>query len=71
MAFFTHAPAAVCRGRGEQMKAVPLNETYHFVLVCPPVGMSTADVYRQVVPPERPRPIGPIVEALAHGGSTN
>ena len=38
------------------------------MLVCPPVGMSTADVYRQVVPPERPRPIGPVLEALAHGG---
>jgi 4-diphosphocytidyl-2-C-methyl-D-erythritol kinase len=70
VAFFTHAPAAVCRGRGEQAESVPLKEVYHFVLVCPPVGMSTADVYRQVVPPERPRPIGPIVEALAYGGST-
>ena len=38
------------------------------MLVCPPVGMSTADVYRRVVPPERPRPIGPVLEALAHGG---
>ena len=38
------------------------------MLVCPPVGMSTADVYRQVVPPERPRPIGPVLEALAQGG---
>jgi 4-diphosphocytidyl-2-C-methyl-D-erythritol kinase len=66
--FFLHAPAAVCRGRGEIVESVVLKETYHFVLVCPPVGMSTADVYRHVVPPDRPRPVGPVLEALAHGG---
>ena len=52
VAFFIQAPAAVCRGRGERVEAVPLGNSYHFVLVRPPVGMSTADVYRQVVPPE-------------------
>ncbi len=67
VAFFAHAPAAVCRGRGELVEAVPLKEDYHFVLVCPHVGVRTADVYRQVVLPERPRPIGPILEALAQG----
>jgi 4-diphosphocytidyl-2-C-methyl-D-erythritol kinase len=66
--FFLHAPAAACRGRGEIVESVELNETYHFVLVCPPVGMSTADVYRHVVPPDRPRSIEPVLEALAHGG---
>ena len=66
--FFNHVPAAVCRGRGEQVEEVPLNDRYHFVLVCPPVGVSTADVYRRVVPPERPRPVGPVLEALAKGG---
>jgi 4-diphosphocytidyl-2-C-methyl-D-erythritol kinase len=68
VAFFARAPAAICRGRGERVESVPLKEEYHFVLVCPPVGMSTADVYRQVVPPEQPRPIGPVLEALASGG---
>jgi 4-diphosphocytidyl-2-C-methyl-D-erythritol kinase len=67
VAFFAHAPAAVCRGRGERVEAFPLKEEYHFVLVCPSVGMSTADVYRQVVPPERPRSVGAVMEALAHG----
>jgi 4-diphosphocytidyl-2-C-methyl-D-erythritol kinase len=66
--FFAHTPAAVCRGRGERVESVSLMDTYHFVLVCPPVGMSTADVYRHLVPPERPRPIGPVLEALARGG---
>ena len=66
--FFNHVPAAVCRGRGERVEEVPLDDRYCFVLVCPPVGVSTADVYRRVVPPERPRPVGPILEALAEGG---
>ena len=47
VAFFIHGPAAVCRGRGERVEPVLLKESYHFVLVRPPVGISTADVYRQ------------------------
>jgi 4-diphosphocytidyl-2-C-methyl-D-erythritol kinase len=67
VAFFRHAPAAVCRGRGERVESLSLSRTLHFVLVCPPIGLSTADVYRNLTPPERPRPIGPIVEALVAG----
>jgi 4-diphosphocytidyl-2-C-methyl-D-erythritol kinase len=37
------------------------------VLVCPPVGVSTAAVYQKLTPPDRPRPIGAILEALAAG----
>jgi 4-diphosphocytidyl-2-C-methyl-D-erythritol kinase len=64
VAFFLHAPAAVCRGRGEQVEAVKLPKAFRFVLVCPPVGVGTADVYRRVVLPEQPRSIGPIQEAV-------
>jgi 4-diphosphocytidyl-2-C-methyl-D-erythritol kinase len=71
VAFFMRPPAAVCRGRGERVESVALKDEYHFVLVCPPVGMSTADVYRQVIPPDHARPIGPVLEALARGGSAN
>jgi 4-diphosphocytidyl-2-C-methyl-D-erythritol kinase len=67
VAFFRHTPAAVCRGRGERVDAVPLPGALHFVLICPPTGVSTAQVYRRLVPPERPRPIGPILEALVGG----
>ena len=35
------------------------------MLVCPPIGVATADVYRRLVVPERPRPVGPVLEALA------
>jgi 4-diphosphocytidyl-2-C-methyl-D-erythritol kinase len=67
VAFFLYGPAAVCRGRGERVEPLSMTETLHFVLVCPPVGLSTADVYRNLKPPERPRPIGPVREALVAG----
>jgi 4-diphosphocytidyl-2-C-methyl-D-erythritol kinase len=70
VAFFRHAPAAVCRGRGERVEAVSLPGALHFVLVCPPVGVSTAEVYRRLVVAETPRPIGPALEALASGETT-
>ena len=66
--FFNHVPAAVCRGRGERVEEVPLRDRLYFVLVCPTVGVSTADVYRRVVPPEGPRPVGAVLDALARGG---
>jgi 4-diphosphocytidyl-2-C-methyl-D-erythritol kinase len=68
VAFFLHAPSAICRGRGERVEAMTLRQPLHFVLVAPRIGLSTADVYRNVRPPETPRPIGPVYSALAHGG---
>src|SRR4051812_8102190 len=67
VAFFLHAPAGACRGRGERVEPLALPWAYHFVLVCPPIGLSTAEVYRHLTPPDRPRPIGPVLEALAGG----
>ncbi len=68
--FFNHLPAAVCRGRGERVEPVSLDREYHFVLICPPLGVSTADVYRRVVPPEEPRAAGEILAALERGETT-
>jgi 4-diphosphocytidyl-2-C-methyl-D-erythritol kinase len=68
VAFFLHAPAAVCRGRGERVEPWPLRRALHFVLVCPAIGLSTAEVYRNLTPSERPRPIGPVLDALAREG---
>ncbi len=64
VAFFLHAPAAVCRGRGERVEPWLLGKTLHFVLVCPPVGVSTVSVYRALVPPERLHSIAPFLDAL-------
>jgi 4-diphosphocytidyl-2-C-methyl-D-erythritol kinase len=67
VAFFLHPPAALCRGRGEQVEPLVLPRAFHAVLICPPVGVRTADVYRTLTPPDRPRPHGPVQEALASG----
>ena len=69
VAFFLHGPAAVCRGRGERVEPFPIRRSLAFVLVCPPLGVATADVYRRLTPPDRPRPIVPFLEALS-GGDT-
>ena len=67
VAFFRQGPVAICRGRGEVVEPWALPEPLHFVLACPTVGVSTADVYRNVIPPERPREIGGILEAWEAG----
>ncbi|MFO0958603.1 MAG: 4-(cytidine 5'-diphospho)-2-C-methyl-D-erythritol kinase [Isosphaeraceae bacterium] len=69
VAFFRHGPAAVGRGRGELIERVPIGSStpLHFVMINPPVGMGTAEVYRNVKPPDRPNPMGPAVEALRSG----
>jgi 4-diphosphocytidyl-2-C-methyl-D-erythritol kinase len=67
VSFFRQGPMAVCRGRGEIVEPRELPGPLHFVLVCPPVGVSTANVYRNVIPPDRPRPMEGILEALEAG----
>jgi 4-diphosphocytidyl-2-C-methyl-D-erythritol kinase len=62
--FFLHPPAAVCRGRGERVEPISLPRDLHFVLVCPPIGSSTAAVYRHVVVPDQPRSVRPVLDAL-------
>ncbi|MBX3441214.1 MAG: 4-(cytidine 5'-diphospho)-2-C-methyl-D-erythritol kinase [Planctomyces sp.] len=43
--FLDSAPLAVCRGRGEQVRRSPLIGPLWFVIVKPPVGLSTAAVF--------------------------
>ncbi len=64
--FLQKSPAAVCRGRGEIVEEVTLPQALHFVLIRPHVGVSTAEVYQQVRPPVGPRPIDPVLDALAN-----
>ncbi len=44
----------VNRCEGEVVTPLPLGRPLLFVLVCPPVGLSTADVYRGVSVPPQP-----------------
>jgi 4-diphosphocytidyl-2-C-methyl-D-erythritol kinase len=39
----------------------------HFVVVRPPAGLSTPEVYRACCPAQQPRPLAPLLEALARG----
>jgi 4-diphosphocytidyl-2-C-methyl-D-erythritol kinase len=65
--FFFHTPAAVGRGRGEQLTPLLLTQPLHMVLVCPEEGVSTAEVYRRLEPPGDRRAIEPILESLSRG----
>lgn len=65
--FFLGRGAAVCRGRGEKIEPLANLGTWHFVIVRPPVGLSTAQVYRACAPAAQPRCAAPLAEALRHG----
>jgi 4-diphosphocytidyl-2-C-methyl-D-erythritol kinase len=44
--FFLYSGAAVCRGRGEIVEPLPAVAPTHFVVVKPPAGLNTGEVYR-------------------------
>jgi 4-diphosphocytidyl-2-C-methyl-D-erythritol kinase len=56
VAFFLDLPAGWCTGRGEVVTPEPPGAAFHFVLVCPPVGLGTADVFRRLTVPDIPVP---------------
>ncbi len=64
--FFFTGGAAVCRGRGEQVEPVRLPQL-HIVGVKPPVGLSTADVYRRCRPGAPPIPSAPLIAQFQAG----
>jgi 4-diphosphocytidyl-2-C-methyl-D-erythritol kinase len=68
--FFVRGTAAICRGRGERVEPVPDLCKLHFVVVRPPGGLSTSEVYRRCSPAEREVPIGPLLAALRRGDFT-
>ncbi len=53
VSFFFATPAAWCTGRGEILSSLRLERPLDLVLVCPPVGLSTAEVFRNLTVPER------------------
>jgi 4-diphosphocytidyl-2-C-methyl-D-erythritol kinase len=67
VAFFLAAPAAWCTGRGEIIAPLRLDRPLDLVLVCPPEGLATAEVFRNVTPPAEPLG-GDSVRAAALGG---
>lgn len=65
--FFLEPGAAICRGRGERIERVASLGALSFVVVRPPEGLSTAEVYRVCQPAERPRSALALVESLRAG----
>ena len=68
--FFLTSGAAICRGRGELIE--PCRATrLHYIVVRPPIGLSTPRVYQQCRPDERPIGVEKMVESLKLGDATN
>lgn len=65
--FFFSTPAAWCTGRGDSVTSQALAKPLWFVLVRPAIGLSTAEVYRRVEVPAKPRDGGPVRAAAAAG----
>lgn len=65
--FFITGGAAVCRGRGERVQAIGRRGRLHFVIVRPPKGLRTADVYRCCEPAESARAVAPLAAAIRVG----
>ena len=65
--FFLAGGAALCRGRGEQVEPLALPGAWHFVVVRPADGLSTAAVYGVCQPAEEPHSPRPLVEAIKRG----
>ena len=67
VSFFFHAPAAICRGRGERVTAVRPGTVLHLVAIKPPEGLGTAAVFRNLKPPRDLMDVRPIASALERG----
>ncbi len=65
--FLAESPLAVCRGRGETIEPLVRPARLFAVVVKPPIGLSTAEVYRHCRPADVPRPVAPLVDALRTG----
>jgi 4-diphosphocytidyl-2-C-methyl-D-erythritol kinase len=69
--FLCGKPIAVCRGRGEIIEPVELQEKLWFVVAKPPAGLSTALVYRHCQPTQDSPSIAPLLSNLAKGDQTS
>ncbi len=67
VAFFLAGLAAWCTGRGEVVTALRPRSPLWLVLACPPVGLSTADVFRALEVPPTPVDGSEVCKALERG----
>ncbi|HVU87101.1 MAG TPA: 4-(cytidine 5'-diphospho)-2-C-methyl-D-erythritol kinase [Pirellulales bacterium] len=67
VAFFLAGGVALCSGRGEKVHVEADLAPLHFVIVQPPAGLSTAEVYRHCRPAETPCRADALVAAWRRG----
>jgi 4-diphosphocytidyl-2-C-methyl-D-erythritol kinase len=65
--FFLGTGPALCEGRGERVRPVAGIGRLDFVVACPSDGLSTADVYRQCKPADKPHSAEHLIGALRKG----
>jgi 4-diphosphocytidyl-2-C-methyl-D-erythritol kinase len=65
--FFLTCCPAICRGRGEKIEPVAGMPILHFVIVRPPEGLATAQVYQACRPGQPPRQVDEVIKALRQG----
>jgi 4-diphosphocytidyl-2-C-methyl-D-erythritol kinase len=65
--FFFAGGAAICRGRGERVESLAETNRLHAVVVRPPEGLATAQVYAHCTPGKPPRSVAPLASALRRG----
>jgi len=70
VAFFLTLPAGWCVGRGELVTPESAGAVFYFVLVCPPVGLGTAEVYKRLAVPNKPNRGDMVRSAFRAGNPT-
>jgi len=65
--FFFATPAAWCTGRGERVEPLAMTRPLDLVLACPPVGLSTREVFDALKVPGEIKDGGALRKALADG----
>ena len=59
--------AAICRGRGESIEPLRVAGNWHFVVVRPEHGLSTAEVFGRCRPSSHPRRVDALASSLVSG----
>jgi 4-diphosphocytidyl-2-C-methyl-D-erythritol kinase len=65
--FFLTGGSAICGGRGEQVRVLECPANVPVVIVKPPIGLSTGDVYRKCTLPANPMSSSRISEQMSTG----